>query len=69
MPLSGFSWVGAVGYGPPGNDLFFPDPLAGDIAFHLDVPHGIAPGDERDPLPAFWRVASGRAGASGSARS
>jgi hypothetical protein len=54
VPLSGFSWVGAVGYGPPGNDLFFPDPLAGDIAFNLDVPHGIAPGGEGDPIPPFF---------------
>ncbi len=32
---SGFSWVAGVGYGPPGNDLVFPDAVAGDIVFNL----------------------------------
>ncbi len=33
---SGFSFVGAVGYGPPGDAINFPDPVAGDILINLD---------------------------------
>jgi hypothetical protein len=32
---SGFEFVGAVGFGPPGDDLNFPDALAGDVMFNL----------------------------------
>lgn len=45
---SGFSFSGAVGYGPPGNDLFFPDALAGDILINLDSQFFVAPGAEGD---------------------
>ena len=45
---SGFSFLGAVGYGPPGNDLNinFHDALAGDILINLNAPMFIAPGQE-----------------------
>ncbi len=42
---------GGVGYGPPGNDINFPDPLAGDIAFAANNNFQIAPGAEGSPLP------------------
>jgi Matrixin len=42
---------GGVGYGPPGNDLFFPDPLAGDIAFAANNNFQIASGAEGALLP------------------
>lgn len=47
---SGFSFVGAVGYGPPGNDLnsFFRDALAGDIIINLDSMFIRAAGNEGD---------------------
>ncbi len=32
---TGFEYVGAVGFGPPGDDLNFPDAFAGDIMFNL----------------------------------
>ena len=53
VPNSGFSFVGAVGFGPPGNDLFFPDAISGDIAFNLSVPHAIWPGAEGAPAVPF----------------
>ncbi|RIL01326.1 MAG: hypothetical protein DCC71_18120 [Proteobacteria bacterium] len=53
VPSSGFSWVGAVGFGPPGDDLFFPDAVAGDVAFNLSVPHEIWPGAEGAPAVPF----------------
>ncbi len=46
VALSGFSWVAAVGYGPPGNDLFFPDAVAGDIVFNLAQTFIIPAGSE-----------------------
>lgn len=46
---SGFA--GGAGYGPPGNDLFFPDPLAGDLALSANNNFQIAPGAEGDLLP------------------
>jgi hypothetical protein len=42
---------GGVGYGPPGDDLHFPDALAGDIAFAANNNFQIAPGAEGSPLP------------------
>ena len=47
---SGFSFVGAVGYGPPGDDLNFPDPVAGDIVFNLALPLIMPAGAEGDPI-------------------
>ncbi len=43
-----FSFVGAVGYGPPGDDLNFPDALAGDVLINLDSQFFRAPGNEGD---------------------
>ncbi len=43
---SGFQYVGAVGYGPPGDDINFPDPVAGDIVFNLSNAFSIFPGSE-----------------------
>lgn len=43
-----FSFSGAVGYGPPGDDLHFPDALAGDILINLDSQFIRAPGNEGD---------------------
>ncbi|MEQ1824624.1 MAG: hypothetical protein ABL921_01715 [Pirellula sp.] len=47
---SGFAGIGAVGYGPPGNDLnmFFRDALAGDVILNLDSQFFRAPGNEGD---------------------
>lgn len=47
---SGFAGLGAVGYGPPGNDTFpfFQDGLAGDIIFNLSQQFFVAPGNEGD---------------------
>lgn len=42
---------GGVGYGPPGDAINFPDPLAGDIAFAANNLFQIAPGHHGDPLP------------------
>lgn len=42
---------GGVGYGPPGDAINFPDPLAGDIAFAANNLFQIAPGNHGDPLP------------------
>ena len=50
---SGFSFVGGVGFGPPGNDLFFPDAFAGDIMFNLAAGFIRAPGNEGDPITQF----------------
>jgi hypothetical protein len=50
---SGFDFVGAVGWGPPGDDLNFPDPVAGDIQFNLAAGFRVESGDEGDPLPPF----------------
>lgn len=47
---SGFQWVAAVGYGPPGNDLFFPDAVAGDIVFNLAQTFIIPAGSEGTPI-------------------
>jgi len=53
VPGSGFEWVGAVGYGPPGDDLHFPDPVAGDIVFNLTNVFRIFPGAEGAPFDTF----------------
>lgn len=47
---SGFSFIGAVGYGPPGDDTFpfYQDGLAGDIIFNLSQQFFVAPGSEGD---------------------
>jgi len=54
VPQSGFSFVGAIGYGPPGiitpaNDF----PESGDIFFNLDAAFQIAAGSE-DLTPIQW---------------
>jgi hypothetical protein len=53
VPASGFEFVGAVGYGPPGDDLHFPDPVAGDIVFNLASLFIQPAGDEGDPIVGF----------------
>jgi len=53
VPGTGFEWVGAVGYGPPGNDLLFPDPVAGDIVFNLTNVFRIFPGTEGTPFDTW----------------
>jgi len=50
---SGFSYIGAVGYGPPGDDLNFPDPVAGDIVFNLSNAFSLFPGAEGTLKPDF----------------
>ncbi len=52
-PGSGFEFVGAVGYGPPGDDLNFPDPVAGDVIFNLSSQFAIHPGAEGATFPTF----------------
>ena len=42
--------AGAAGFGPPGNDISFPDPLSGDMAFNDLNNFNIDPGSEGDPL-------------------
>lgn len=54
VPDSGFSFLGAIGYGPPGiitpeNDF----PESGDIFFNLDAAFQVAPGIE-DVTPIDW---------------
>lgn len=47
-PGAGFNWVGAVGYGPPGDDLntgYF-DPVAGEMILNLGATFRIHPGPE-----------------------
>ena len=41
---------GGAGFGPPGDDLTYPDALAGDIAFNDHNNFNIDPGNEGDPL-------------------
>lgn len=41
---------GAAGFGPPGNDISFPDALSGDIAFNSLNNFNIDPGAEGAPL-------------------
>jgi hypothetical protein len=50
VPGSPFSFLGAVGFGPPGDDLNFPDPLAGDVMFNLAQPFIQPAGGEGDPI-------------------
>jgi Matrixin len=45
------AFSGGAGFGPPGNDLFFPDPLAGDLALNDINNFVIATGAEGAPLP------------------
>jgi hypothetical protein len=49
-PASGFSFIGGVGFGPPGDDLNFPDALAGDVIFNLSSLFIQPEGDEGDPI-------------------
>lgn len=56
VPESNFSYVGAIGYGPPGiitpeNDF----PESGDIFFNLDAGFQIASGEE-DVTPLDWNL-------------
>lgn len=53
VPSSGFSFVGAVGFGPPGDDLNFPDPFAGDVMFNLAQLFIQPSGAEGQPLGTF----------------
>lgn len=43
-------FAGAAGFGPPGNDIGFPDALAGDVAFNSLNNFNIDPGAEGAPL-------------------
>ncbi|MEZ5571261.1 MAG: matrixin family metalloprotease [Halioglobus sp.] len=43
-------FAGAAGFGPPGNDIDFPDALAGDVAFNNLNNFNIDPGSEGAPL-------------------
>lgn len=52
-PGSGFSFVGAVGFGPPGDDINFPDAFAGDIMFNLAAGFIQPVGVEDDPIVEF----------------
>ncbi len=46
----GNPYSGGAGFGPPGDDLNYPDALAGDIAFNNQNHFNIDPGSEGDPL-------------------
>ncbi len=50
VPGSGFSFVAGVGFGPPGNDLLFPDALAGDILLNSAQTFIEPVGAEGDPI-------------------
>ena len=50
---SNFSFIGAVGFGPPGDDEHFPDPLAGDVMFNLAQSFIQPASAEGQPLGAF----------------
>jgi hypothetical protein len=41
-----FDFVAGVGFGPPGDDLNFPDPLAGDVLLNLAQPFILPSGPE-----------------------
>lgn len=41
-----FNFVAGVGFGPPGDDLNFPDPLAGDVMLNLAQPFILPSGPE-----------------------
>ena len=47
---SSFSFAGAFGFGPPGDDLNFPDALAGDVFFNIGQPFIQPAGNEDDPI-------------------
>jgi hypothetical protein len=49
FPIGDFA--GGAGWGPPGNDLLFPDALAGDLALNDRNGFTIASGPEGSPLP------------------
>lgn len=44
-------FAGGAGFGPPGDDLSFPDALAGDLALNHPNNFTIAAGVEGDPIP------------------
>jgi Matrixin len=46
----GNAYSGGAGFGPPGDDLHYPDALAGDIALNNQNHFSIDPGSEGDPL-------------------
>jgi hypothetical protein len=50
---SNFEFLGAVGFGPPGDDLNFPDALAGDVMFNLGSLFIQPPGPEGAPIVGF----------------
>jgi hypothetical protein len=56
-PVAGtlFAGSGAFGYGPPGDDEFFPNsyPVAGDILFNIAQPFVLKPGAEGDAVDPF----------------
>lgn len=53
VPASPFDFLGGVGFGPPGDDLNFPDPLAGDVMFNLAATFIDPEGNEGDPIVDF----------------
>jgi Matrixin/PEP-CTERM motif len=50
VPGSWFSFAAGVGWGPPGDDLHFPDAFAGDIMFNLAQTFVRSAGNEDDPI-------------------
>src|SRR5262249_29172598 len=59
VPTSGFAFVGAVGYGPPGWDDLFPDPVAGDVIFNLSNEFHVFAGAEGAPFAGFGNDVEG----------
>jgi hypothetical protein len=51
FPFNNGSFAGAATYGPPGDAINFPDPLAGDMAINTNNRFFIAGGMQGDPLP------------------
>ena len=50
VPGSWFSFGAGVGWGPPGDDLHFPDAFAGDIMFNMAQTFVRTAGNEDDPI-------------------
>jgi hypothetical protein len=59
VPTAFFAGLGAVGYGPPGFDDLFPDPVAGDVVFNLTNTFRIFPGAEGAPFDDFGNDVEG----------
>ncbi|HEU4428207.1 MAG TPA: matrixin family metalloprotease [Myxococcota bacterium] len=58
---TGFEFVGAVGFGPPGDDLNFPDALAGDVMFNLAATFIAPAGNEGAVVSEFGNDLEGLA--------